>query len=77
MLRLFLILPTHDWHGAVFELLFQILVHGEGHGLAGRYSHDTGCDTLVEGVESFLSISPRQPIFLSKPHSSPFFLYGI
>lgn len=32
----------------------EVLVHGEGDGLAGGNTHDTGGDALVEGVESLL-----------------------
>lgn len=38
------------------DLLLKELVDGEGDGLAGRDTHDTGGDALVEGVETFLPV---------------------
>lgn len=53
---LFLVFSAHNRHSAVLQFLFQIFVDCEGDGLAGRYSHDSGRDSFVEGVESFSSM---------------------
>jgi len=65
--NLFFVFPTHNRHSAVLELLFQKFIHGEGNRLAGRHAHDSRCDSFVEGVESFLSISLLAKIMPSHP----------
>lgn len=54
--RLFLVLASGDVQVALLNLLLQELVDGEGDGLTGSDTHDTGSDALVEGVESFLPV---------------------
>jgi len=54
--RLFLILAA-GWlrnGGSVLQLLLQELVHRECDGLSGCHTHDSGCNTLVEGMEALL-----------------------
>lgn len=53
---LLLVLASSQRQVALLNLLLQELVDGEGDGLAGSDTHDTGGDALVEGVESFLPV---------------------
>lgn len=50
---------------ARFQPISQVLVDGESDSLAGRDSHDSGGDALVESVEAFL---PSEIVSIM-PHS--------
>jgi hypothetical protein len=54
--NLFLVFPAHQRHLAVLQLRLQEFVDGERDGLTGSNTHDTGGNTLVESMETFLPI---------------------
>jgi hypothetical protein len=56
--QLLLIFPTHDWHFAILQFLFQEFVDGECDRLTGCDAHYPGGDAFVECMETLSSVSP-------------------
>ena len=54
-LLLFVFSPN-DRYSAILQFLLQILVYSKCHSLTRCHTHDTGGDSLIECVKSFLSI---------------------
>lgn len=54
--ELLLVVAAGELEVAALEVLLEVFVDGEGDGLAGGDSHNTGGDTLVESVETFLPV---------------------
>lgn len=53
-LPLLLVLTADNFTVPPFEPLFEALIHGKCHCLAGCHPQDARCDSLVKGVHAFL-----------------------
>jgi hypothetical protein len=58
-----LVFPAQNGSRPVLKLFFQELVYREGDRLAGGDTHYARGDAFIEGVNTFLAISPQVSIF--------------